>query len=154
MSNSPNSPIRLRSGQALIKIQMPNDSDKKKIYDIEERSARFGEEVIDWVGKLPRNDITNRLISQLVASATSIGANYCEADCAESNKDFIHKMSIANKEAKEAKHFIRMLSRACPIHAAEGRRLWKEAHELNLILVTIVRKAKETEEKKKIEDNN
>jgi four helix bundle protein len=128
--------------------------EEKRIYDIEERSAKFGEDVIDWVGKLPRNEITKRLIPQAVGAATSIGANYCEADCAESNKDFIHKMSIANKEAKESKHFIRMLAKACPDHAPKGRRLWKEAHELNLIFTTIIRKAKETEAKKKLEQNN
>jgi len=62
-------------------------------------------------------------------------------------------MSIANKEAKEAKHFIRMLAKACPEHTAEGRRLWKEAHELNLIIITIIKKAKETTKKKQIENN-
>lgn len=71
-----------------------------KKYDLEERTAKFGENVIDFAKRLPKNDITKRLIPQLVAAATSIGANYCEADCSESNKDFIHKMSIANKESK------------------------------------------------------
>jgi four helix bundle protein len=133
---------------------MSKEEVKKKIYNIEERSAKFGEEVIDWVRKIPNNGITSRLIPQLVASATSIGANCCEADCAESNKDFIHKMSIANKEAKESKHFIRMLSKASLENANTGRILWKEGHEINLILVTIVKNAKETEEKKKIENSN
>lgn len=130
------------------------DTQQRKIYDIEERSAKFGENVIAWVKKLPINDITKRLIPQLVAAATGIGANYCEADCAESNKDFIHKMSIANKEAKESKHHIRMLAKACPEYAPEARILWKEAHELNLILTTIVKKSKETEERKRIEDES
>lgn len=124
------------------------EGDKK--YDLEERTALFGESVIDWVKKFRRDEITKRLISQLIGAATSVGANYCEADCAESNKDFIHKMSIANKEAKESKHFIRMLSKVCPEYAHSGRVLWKEAHELNLILITIVKKAKETEQKKNI----
>ena len=58
-------------------------------------------------------------------------------------------MSIANKEAKESKHFLRMASKACPEHSSDARILWKEAYELNLIFVTIVKKAKITEEKKK-----
>ncbi len=124
------------------------ENSKKKIYDLEERTATFGEEVIEWCKTLPVNDITRRLIPQLVAAGTSVGANYCEADCAESNKDFIHKMSIANKEAKESKHFIRMLGKACPEQAAKGRVLWKEAKELNLIFMTIIKKAKTTEKKK------
>ena len=81
-----------------------------------------------------------------MAVGTAVGSNYCEADCAESNKDFIHKMSIANKEAKEAKHFIRMFSKACPEYVEEGRKLWKEAHELNLIFTTIISKAKKTQQ--------
>jgi len=78
-----------------------------------------------------------------------VGANYCEADCAESNKDFIHKMNIANKEIKEFKHYLRMVSKVCPEHTVEARVLWKEGHELNLIFTTIIKKAKATEEKKK-----
>jgi len=131
-------------------IKEENSTQNKK-YDLEERTAKFGEDIIDWVKKLPRNDITKRLIPQLIGASTSIGANYCEADCAESNKDFIHKMSIANKEAKESKHFIRMLGRVCSEQAIEGRKLWKEAHELNFIFMTIVKNAKETEKKKDID---
>lgn len=122
----------------------------KNKHDLEERTAKYGEDVIDWVKMIPKNEITQRLIPQLVAAATSIGANYCEADCAESNKDFIHKMGIANKEAKESKHYIRMLSKACPEQTQTGQKLWKEGHELNLIFYTIVKKAKETEEKKNL----
>lgn len=122
----------------------------RKYYDLEERTAKFGEDIIDWIKKIPRNDITKRLIPQCIGAVTSIGANYCEADCAESNKDFIHKMSIANKEIKESKHFIRMLSKACPEHTQEGRQRWKEGHELNLIFTSIILKAKDTEKKKSL----
>ncbi len=109
---------------------------------MEERTAKFGEAVIIFSKKLPHNDITKRIIPQLIGAATSVGANYCEADCSESNKDFIHKISIANKEAKEPKHFLRMVSVACEEYVDEGRILWKEAHELNLIFVTIIKNAK------------
>ncbi|EKE06821.1 MAG: hypothetical protein ACD_18C00266G0002 [uncultured bacterium] len=119
-----------------------------KIYDLEERTSKFGEDVIDWLLNLPKDEITKRLINQLSGSASSVGANYSEADCAESNKDFIHKMSIANKEIKESKHFIRLLARACPDKKDVARKLWKEAHELNLIFITIIKKSKEKEEKK------
>jgi len=129
-------------------------SNEEKLYDLEERTAKFGEDIIELARKLPRNDITKRIIPQLVGSGTAVGSNYCEADCAESNKDFIHKMAIANKEAKESKHFLRMASKACPEHAEEGRKLWKEAHELNLIFTTIIKKAKQTEERKKLDIGN
>ena len=126
---------------------MSNDQSKK--YDLEERTAKFGEDIIVFCRKLPRDEITKRIIPQLVGAGTAIGSNYCEADCAESNKDFIHKMCIANKEAKESKHFLRMASVACPEFTEEARKLWKEAHEINLIFTTIIKKAKVTEEKKK-----
>lgn len=129
---------------------MSNDQMSKK-YDLEERTAKFGENVIEFCRKLPRNEITRRIIPQLVGAGTSVGANYCEADCAESNKDFIHKMAIANKEAKESKHFLRMSSKACPEFSEEARILWKESYELNLIFTTIIKNAKITEDKKKIQ---
>ncbi len=121
----------------------------KKSYDLEERTAKFGEAVVSVCRLVPNDDITRRLVPQLIGSGTGVGANYCEADCAESNKDFIHKMAIANKEAKEAKYFLRMLSKACPAQAPTCKSLWKEGYELNLIFTTIIKKAKETEEKKK-----
>jgi len=129
---------------------MSNNKNIKK-YDLEERTTKFGENIIEFAKKLPRDDITKRIIPQLVGAGTAVGANYCEADCAESNKDFIHKMSIANKETKESKHFLLMASKACPEHLEEGRRLWKEEHELNLIFTTNIKKSKETEEKRKLE---
>lgn len=78
----------------------------------------------------------------MVACGTAIGSNYNESDCAESNKDFIHKISISNKEAKEIRYFLRIIAKAAPEKSKEARRLWKEAHELNLIFTTIIKKAK------------
>ncbi|MDO8594564.1 MAG: four helix bundle protein [bacterium] len=128
---------------------MANGEGQKK-YDLEERTARFGEKVIELVKKLPVSKITERIIPQLIGAGTGVESNYCEADCAESNKDFIHKMCIANKEAKESKHFLRMAAVAVPEVASEARALWKEGHELNLIFTTIVKKARETEAKKNL----
>ena len=62
-----------------------------RIYDLEERTAKFGENVIRFCKKIPRNIITNPMISQLVRAGTSVGANYSEADDAESGKDFKQK---------------------------------------------------------------
>jgi len=126
------------------------DNGKKRKYDLEERTAKFGENIIAFAKKLPKNDIAKRIIPQLVGAGTGVGSNYNEADCAESNRDFIHKMAIANKEAKESKHFLRMSAKACPEHASEARKLWKEGHELNLIFTTIIRNAKSTEKEKDI----
>lgn len=120
-----------------------NDEDDlktPKVYDLEERTACFGENTIRLAKKIPINKITERIIPQLVAAATSIGANYCEADDAESPKDFKHKIGICKKEARETKHFLRMLAAAAPELADEARILWKEAKEIHLIFNSIYRK--------------
>ena len=108
-------------------------------YDLDERTALFGEAVIDFAKKVPVNPVTRRLIDQLVGAGTSIGANYGEADDAVSKKDFRHKISICKREAREAKFFLRMLARAVPELAAEARTLWQEAKELHLIFAKIYR---------------
>lgn len=112
---------------------------KDKIYDLEERTAKFGESIIEFAKELPKNIVTIPIISQLVDAGTSIGANYCEADCAETKKDFEHKMGICKKESRESKHWLRMIARAVPEKAEKARKLWQEANELNLIFVTIVK---------------
>jgi four helix bundle protein len=111
-----------------------------RTFDLEERTAKFGEDVIRFAKKIPVTPVTQRLIPQLVAAATAIGANYCEADDAESAKDFRHKIGICKKEAREVKHFLRMVAVAAPALAGEARTLWQEARELNLILNAIIRK--------------
>ena len=113
-------------------------NDKNRIYDLEERTAKFGEDVIIFTKSIKKDVITRPLISQIVRSSTSIGANYVEADGAESKKDFIHKISICKKEAKETKHWLRMISTACPEIKTKCRELWKECQELTLIFSSIV----------------
>jgi len=117
---------------------MPNNKNPK--YDLEERTAKFGEEIIKFSKKIPHNLTTQRMIPQLVASGTSVGANYSEADDAESGKDFKHKISICKKEARETKHWVRMIVVAVPELKDDARKLWQEAHELNLIFNSIVNK--------------
>jgi len=114
----------------------------KKVYDLEERTARFGEDIVKLAKKIPRNIVNNPIVGQLIKSGTSTGANYCEADCAETRKDFEHKIAISNKETKETKFWLRQLSNAEPAHKTECITLWKEANELNLIFLTIIKKSK------------
>ena len=117
------------------KAENPND---KKVYDLEERTARFGENVIDFVKTLPQDRVNNELISQIIRSSTSIGANYMEADGAESKKDFWHKIAICKKESKETKHWLRMIAHANPGKKDECKKLWNEARELTLIFSSIL----------------
>ncbi len=115
---------------------MPNDKITKK-YDLEERTAKFGEDVINFAKIIPVNPVTQRIIPQLVASGTSIGSNYCEADDAESSKDFKHKIGICKKEARETKHWLRMVAIAVSELEEQAKVLWQEAKELHLIFNAI-----------------
>lgn len=105
----------------------------ERIYDLQERTAKFGEAIITFVKRLPDDPAARPIKTQLIRSGTSIGANYCEAVDAESPRDFIHKIGICKKEANETKYWLRMISIALPTHKEEARQLWKEAQELNLI---------------------
>jgi four helix bundle protein len=122
-----------------------------KKYDLEERTAKFGEDVIDFLKTVEKNPINNPLISQLVRSATSIGANYMEADGAESKKDFKHKIGLCKKESKETKHWVRMIAKANKDQAEKCRVLWREAKELTLIFSAIVISLKNEKNKRDFE---
>jgi four helix bundle protein len=109
-----------------------------KSYDLEERTSKFGEDTILFCRKIEQDTITKPLISQIVRSATSVGANYCEANGASSRKDFKNKIHICKKEAQETKHWLHMISVACPSIKEDARMLWKEAQELTLIFGKII----------------
>lgn len=115
---------------------------KGQKFDLEERTAKFAEQIITFVRSLPPDAVNQRIISQLVGSAGSIGANYCEAVEGESKKDFIHKISIAKKEIKETKHWLRLLATAEPSRRDALRQLYRENQELLLIFSKIVNTAK------------
>ena len=117
------------------------DEPARHLYDLGERTARFGEAVIRFTKKVPFNPVNNRLIDQLVGAGTSVGANYCEADDGVSGKDFRHRIGTCRKEAKEAMYWLRMVVTSEPDLRDEARVLWKEARELNRIFGSIWRKS-------------
>lgn len=106
-------------------------------YDLEERTAVFGEHVIVYAQSLPETPVTRPLISQIVRSATSVGANYVEADDAVSRKEFVLKINTCRKEARETKHWLRMIAKAIPDKRDQAKPIWQEAHELHLIFSKI-----------------
>jgi four helix bundle protein len=112
----------------------------ERVYDLAERTARFGEAVIRFCRAFPKSVVNDPLIRQLVRSGTSVGANYCEADDAVSDKEFRQKIGTCKKEARESKYWLRMLAAAEAEEAEAARELWREAHELTLIFVAIFRK--------------
>ena len=116
---------------------------KPRVYDLEERTARFGEAIIDFAKKVPVGPLTQRIINQLVGAGTSVGANYDEADDAVSKKEFLKCIGTCKKEARESKHFLRMAARAVPELKSEARELWLEARALHLIFAKIWRSGTE-----------
>jgi len=118
------------------------EPDLKRVYDLEERTARFGEAIIDFAKTIPLNPVTTRIISQLVGAGTSVGANYVEADDAVSKPrklSGLKSIGTCRKEARETKHFLRMIVRAVPDLKPQARMLWREAKELHLIFSKIWR---------------
>jgi four helix bundle protein len=81
--------------------------------------------------------VNKSLIDQLVSAGTSIGANYCEADDAETKPDFRHKIGLCRKEARETKYWLRLVAKAEPQLTESARQLWREAKELHLIFAAI-----------------
>ena len=117
--------------------------DAKPVYDLEEGTARFGEAVIDFAKKIPLGPLTDRIINQLVGAATSVGADYDEADDAVSKRKFLKCIGTCKKEARESKHFLRMAARAVPELKSEARELWHEARALHLIFARIWRSGRQ-----------
>ena len=115
-------------------------------YDLEERTARFGEAIIDFAKRIPRGPLTDRIIDQLVGAGTSVGANYIEADDSVSKKEFLKCIGTCKKEARETKHFLRMVARAVPELQTDARKLRLEARALHLIFARIWRTGKQSNE--------
>jgi four helix bundle protein len=108
-------------------------SDKGVVYDVEERTAGFAEAVINFAKTIPQDAVTNRIISQLMGVATSVGANYVDADDAVSKREFLKSIGTCRKEARGTKHFLRVIVRVSPELKPRARILWTEANELQLI---------------------
>ena len=160
MRRDENNEARMTKGEGMTKSEDRNALDEdscwgdgaglvreepeiKRVYDLEERTARFGEAVIDFAKAIPVTPVTNRIISQLVGAATSVGANYVEADDAVSKPrklSGLKSIGTCRKEARETKHFLRMIVRVVPELKSEARTLWLEAKELHLIFSKIWRK--------------
>jgi four helix bundle protein len=111
------------------------------VFNLAERTATFGESTIRFSRTIRRDAVTIPLISQLVRAATSVGANYLEADEAGSKKEFRYRISLCRREAREAQYWLRMIVASTPDAKGPARSLWQEARELVLILATIYRNA-------------
>ncbi len=119
-----------------------NSKFQKNKYDLEEHVTKSSENLITFCKVLPPITGAKPLIDQIIRSGTSIGANFMEANACESRKDFINKVSIARKESRETLYWLRLLSVQFPEKKTALRILWKEVHELSLILGGILKSTK------------
>ena len=113
-------------------------NENKKQYDLEDRTAKFSGNIISLVRKVQKDIVTSPILSQLIRCATSIGANYCEANGASSKKDFKNKIYICKKEAKETKYWLKLLLQASPENAEICQTYWQETHKLTMIFSKII----------------
>jgi four helix bundle protein len=119
----------------------PIAESSRRPFDLAERTATFGEHIIRFSRTIRREAVTVPLINQLVRSATSVGANYVEADEAGSKKEFSYRISVCRREARETQYWLRMIVAAQPEMKEHARALWREAKELAFILSAIHRKS-------------
>ena len=122
--------------------QTPRDNNQSPNhkFDLEERTTNFARKVVKLCKSLPRNPINDRIVGQVVGSSGSIGANYREANDALGKKDFIMRIKIARKEAKEVLHWLILLAEANPDKEIEIQELEKESMEYKNILSAIINK--------------
>ena len=124
----------------LLRDEPPKSGALRHPFDLEERTAVFGESIVRFSKTVPRNPSNNRLIDQVVGAGTSVGANFCEANDCFSKKDFRYTVKRCIKEAKETRFFLRMITASEPSLVDEARSLYREATELLKILATMYRK--------------
>lgn len=111
-------------------------------YDLRERTLRFAASIVEYIRGMPGDVASRELGRQLFRSASSIGANFAEADAAESKRDFVHKASIARKEAAETVYWLRLASEI-GVEKASSNMLLDEATQLVRILSAIVNKSRQ-----------
>lgn len=126
----------------ILREESGDERNGRHPFDLEERTALFGEAIVRFSKKIPRDPTNNRLIDQLVGAGTSVGANYCEASEKMSTKDFRCSVARCVKEAKETKYFLRMIAASELNLVKDARELYVEARALHLIFASMYRKTK------------
>ena len=111
-------------------------------YDLEERTINFGKGIISLCSEINQDPLTKPLAMQLIRSATSVGANYCEANGASTKKDFRNKIHICKKEAQETRYWLRLLDDNQKVDKGLLQSLFDENQQLIKIFATIAEKSK------------
>ncbi|OGC60196.1 four helix bundle protein [candidate division WWE3 bacterium RIFCSPLOWO2_02_FULL_53_10] len=118
------------------------ESSSSKRYDLEERTLKYASRVRSFLGKVPRTISNIEDIKQVVRASGSIGANYIEANESLSRKDFLMRIKISRKEAKECEYWLKLIDvGGNPDLQDEQSDLTQEAKELMMIFSAIMRKS-------------
>lgn len=120
---------------------MTQNTNNKPVYNLEERTFNFARDVRLFVKSLHLSSVNLEDAKQLVKSSGSVGANYREANESLSKKDFIMRLKVARKEAKESAYWLKLINETNNLPKPEdGLRLYKESLELRNILSAIINK--------------
>ncbi len=110
-----------------------------KRYDLEDRTLNFAKRIIEFINRLPKTLTNIEISKQLIRAAGSIGANYIEANESLGKKDFMMRIKISRKEAKESRYWLKLVN--CSKDSEEEQKnLIQEADELMRIFGAIVEK--------------
>lgn len=116
------------------------NSNSNKIYDLEERSFQFAKSVAIFVKTIPNNSSNIEYSKQLIRSSGSVGANYIEANECLGKKDFIMRIKICRKEAKESAYWLRLIIETNNSNASEsGKPIYDESIELKKIFSSMIK---------------
>ncbi len=122
---------------------MTENSNSKPRYDLEERSFQFAKAIRIFVKTLPKTAANYEDMKQLVRSSGSVGANYIEANESLGKKDFLMRIRISRKEAKESHYWLRIINETNTLeNKNDVEKLIQESFELKKILSAILEKSK------------
>ena len=120
--------------------EIPNEDQKE--YDLEMRTLTFTKDMIKFAKNVPQNMINNEILKQVIRSSGSIGANYIEANESLSKKDFVMRIKICLKEAKETGYWLKVLDINKLDLKEQCDNLLDEVNQLKKIFSSIALKSK------------
>jgi len=112
------------------------------VKDIEERTFDFALAIVELAQTLPRTEVADILMKQLLRSGASVGANVEESHAGYSREEFSYKMNIALKEAREVHYWLRLIKQSGILKAERVDELLDEAEQIKKILGSIVSKTR------------
>ena len=124
-------------------MTITNRKNIKQKYDLEERTFEFAKNVRLLVKELPKSIANKEDIRQVIKSSGSVGANYIEANEALSKKDFLWRVKISRKEAKESHYWLKIINQTNDLETESTiNNLIQESSELTKIFSAIIEKSK------------